>query len=279
MNDLPAELLQEVFLGLESRDLLNMQQVCRHWTSLITNSPTIQQKLFFRAVPQGQTHLVYNSLLRETFPEIFRLDLDYDKLNYYPIDNYPTYSNVEGFRDLLWFTDKKRRDAVLRADASWRRMFLTQPPVKLERIELLELWPCTGHNTRRCAKFSQKFQDLQKEGILMGWLYDLVIQEMDRDYTLESYRFYSLGNSFVIRWPHMMNLQDDESIHTSRDTEKVDCEPPKPENGDSIWLCVSNTVECCGGEKPFEPSGLRSSGVVNGLVDDYHTEYDSLDSD
>ncbi|KAF1969782.1 hypothetical protein BU23DRAFT_601380 [Bimuria novae-zelandiae CBS 107.79] len=110
-----AELLELILAALPLRDLLLAQRVCKTWHSLICTSPTLQTLLFFQAPPSTAL-----SSTASTAP--------------YPFDaEDPTFTRgmddyVEMFFLSAW---TKRQEAFKRAEASWRRMHLCNPPVTM----------------------------------------------------------------------------------------------------------------------------------------------------
>ncbi|EEP78940.1 predicted protein [Uncinocarpus reesii 1704] len=113
-----AELLESVLLQVEIRTLLvSAQRVCRQWHALINDSPNLQMTLFLRPVRSADnTHYAVNPLLEEKFPFFFDGD----------------NNGFEGHSDDLFdsLALVKNRDAFFRKGSSWRRMLVTQPPVR-----------------------------------------------------------------------------------------------------------------------------------------------------
>ncbi|CAH0057918.1 unnamed protein product [Clonostachys solani] len=66
-----TEILEAVLVYADPKTVLLARRVCVKWNDLISNSPSIQQHLFFRPVP-GTTPVVLNPILAEAFPPFFQ---------------------------------------------------------------------------------------------------------------------------------------------------------------------------------------------------------------
>ncbi|CAI6089292.1 unnamed protein product [Clonostachys chloroleuca] len=66
-----AEILEALLLQTDPKTVLLARRVCVKWNDLISNSPPIQQHLFFRPIP-GTTPVVLNPILAEAFPPFFQ---------------------------------------------------------------------------------------------------------------------------------------------------------------------------------------------------------------
>ncbi|CAH0027334.1 unnamed protein product [Clonostachys rhizophaga] len=66
-----AEILEALLLQTDPKTVLLARRVCVTWNDLISNSPSIQQHLFFRPIP-GTTPVVLNPILAEAFPPFFQ---------------------------------------------------------------------------------------------------------------------------------------------------------------------------------------------------------------
>jgi hypothetical protein len=145
-----AELLQHILLHLDIRTALTVGlRVCRLWHHIITTSQAIQRALFFLPEPdlpastppsEIRTHRRQNPLLAEAFPAWF--DSSPSERTYKHLQA-PSPSRAESRnnapKDPLdrhrWQPfhasgiARNRRGFLYRA-ASWRRMLVTQPPVR-----------------------------------------------------------------------------------------------------------------------------------------------------
>lgn len=118
------EIAENILVHLPMKDLLLAQRVSSGWKQLITRSPVLQERLFFRprqsdanrqlpsdAVPARELNL----LLVEHMPMWFPTSED---------------KRDQSVRDAPW-AESVSRLVFLRRDASWRRMLLAQPPFTL----------------------------------------------------------------------------------------------------------------------------------------------------
>ncbi|KAF4307396.1 putative f-box domain protein [Botryosphaeria dothidea] len=195
------ELVELVFLHLPMRDLLRIQQVCRAWQSTIQNSPTIQQSLFF--APKRRKHPIYpeketwevNALLAEEFPPWFQIG--YIKSRW-------DWPMARSFTGLPWTKDEKKIQAFMRPEASWRRMLVTQPPIrdvqiiiKCDHIRNLindDYLRFVGKRQLQEAApgADSLFSELLKyPGATMGFLYDIT-----QDFILSKH----VVSNFFIQW-------------------------------------------------------------------------------
>ncbi|PYI35262.1 hypothetical protein BP00DRAFT_308465, partial [Aspergillus indologenus CBS 114.80] len=120
------ELLEMILLHLNMRDLLLSSRVCRLWYDVIQQSSRIQQALFFRPYRQraaiGEPGLK-NALVRDKlWDEFFARVLNSRRR---PGNERHHLPKIES---------RKREDAYLRPEASWRKMLLHQPPTSLIRF-------------------------------------------------------------------------------------------------------------------------------------------------
>ena len=191
------ELLEAVLLQLSQRDLLLLQRVCCCWRDTVTNSPVLQQKLFFQAVSHTAEPEL-NPLLREFFSPFF------------VVEEVPDSSvNGRRFESAIeittsdWYKDVSRREKVMREEATWRRMFPIQPQARIEKVVRKGGCRCVG-NERRTGWVRGEFWDQEKEnGVRMGGLWDLVMHVLDTE---------PLGEFFVewMMFPVVIKVGDDE---------------------------------------------------------------------
>lgn len=151
--DIP-EVVENILLFLPMRDLLLDQRVCTRWQNVIQAAPRLQQALFFRPVSNlsvgkdGRIERESNSILEATFPAWFPKLLVYGE---------------HRIADSPWAT-KLTRLAILRRDASWRRMFTAQPP--------LTVWE-EAHGKISLGEHSLHTGSMEvREGVRMGLVYD-----------------------------------------------------------------------------------------------------------
>jgi hypothetical protein len=155
------------------RDLLTVAPlVSRTWRA-ITLSPELQRALFFE--PDATvTEPVENPLLAELFPPFF------DGLG---ADEAPQWAYPSAFKAMPWASAPA---AFQRADASWRRMLVTQPLT--QTLVVTQKSRGQGGTSERQGVLD----DLS--GLRMGVLYDLVVPFVDD------------GASFWLRWHNGLHL-------------------------------------------------------------------------
>ncbi|KAJ4346748.1 uncharacterized protein N0V89_010680 [Didymosphaeria variabile] len=138
------ELLEYILAFLPPRDLLLVQRVCKPWHDLITTSPTLQTLLYFRAPPPSSSpsltpfsssEYTLNPLLKSAFPFLFSpnkvqsaeraedWDVEWGDLEL-PAAVDP---NVKPF---IYSSFNRNPAAFRRKEASWRRMHISNPPVR-----------------------------------------------------------------------------------------------------------------------------------------------------
>lgn len=220
------ELIETIFIHLPLRDLLIIQRVSWQWKNAITTSPNLQQRLFLRPIqdPISGT-MVLNPLLAALFPPILEIGRPESAFWDFP----PTLREL---RALDWFMDEKRREAILRKEASWRRMLPAQPPVIISKVIVNDYCDCQPFIHGEYSGFlpSQKKDgndgdwwehDVEKEKqlgeeVLMGFIYDLVV------YMLEIFPH----SGVEVRWPIVPiaspMLEDDKYLAPNPDSEEIE---------------------------------------------------------
>ncbi|KAF7173851.1 hypothetical protein CNMCM6106_007947 [Aspergillus hiratsukae] len=158
ITQLPGEILEEILLNLSQRDLL---------LSLL-------RKLFFVPGTLANGKAQVNRLLQELFPPFF--------------PNKQTVSSrwnallaplgVPWIKSLPWYKSEVRRAAVLRQDASWRRMFLSHPAPRLGDIVALETDSNDNVNTF-VGDIADEDGEMGKSGVQMGLLFDIAVHMVD----------------------------------------------------------------------------------------------------
>ncbi|WEW56031.1 hypothetical protein PRK78_001466 [Emydomyces testavorans] len=177
------ELLESVLLQMDMRTLLTSAQlVCRHWHTMINESPALQKALFFKAQENAPNNAkqIINPLLAEVFSPFFTWESARESEN-------PRRGPTQGVFDNLPLT--KNKDAFLRKGASWRRMLVMQPPARSmgvitytnalvsERLnwKILE-WVDTSGSDETENKDPREPGVSRIEGIRMSMLYDQAFQ-------------------------------------------------------------------------------------------------------
>ncbi|KAJ7108396.1 hypothetical protein C8R43DRAFT_1044225 [Mycena crocata] len=168
-----TEILSQILAQLPMRDLLlKVPLVCSTWQATIL-TPALQRALFFQpdfAIAPASP--VQNPLLVELFPAFFA---PYQKERWHSSTCWP--SNASSISRMPWATAP---DAFRRADASWRRMLVTQPPPQTLLVT----------ETRRTVPLGISERYATLDGPLrMGVVYDVALPLIDR-----------VVSSFYIRW-------------------------------------------------------------------------------
>lgn len=221
------ELFETVLFHLPLRNLLLVQSVCRQWKKTIDDSPALQQKLFFRPVPDRTQEPEFNPLLQEMFSPLFRLDGH----------KYNGHSAWDICEAVDWFKDEGRRQKVLRPEASWRRMFPVQPPARIEHM--VSAGGCGCYYETMNGVIPDHFQHLQERGTSMGLLWEVAVHMLDKN----------ARTNVWIRWhmfpwvPVIGDGEDDQHLEGME-------EPPRNEISVHVWW----SSECY--EKPGAPCGL-----------------------
>jgi hypothetical protein len=201
-----TELLEKILLRLPMRSLLHTQRVCKSWKQVITTSPSLQQALFFRAKGQfprsnsedEKQEAELNPLLVWLFPPFFETHAFYGWLS---------FRNLAQFNNMHFnFTDSTR-SAVLRGDASWRKMLPTQPPPEDLAINLR--MHGQGGESIRSGRLVK--EELIQDGIRMGIIYDIA----------EKHFRHLSSCSFFIRWHNHALLPGKVVVETAGHPERT----------------------------------------------------------
>ncbi|KAK6971716.1 putative MFS transporter, partial [Favolaschia claudopus] len=160
------ELLELILVDVPLRDLLLVAPlVCEIWRAT-TKTPTIQRLLFFlpdRSV--SETEKIFNPFLQKKFPPFFEVpgegSCGWCRLSFWDLKSMP------------WF--RKRAKAFKYAEASWRRMYITQPPT--QRMLVVDSKHAEGHWQERWGAF-------ESMSLRMGFLYDLTLPLVDAGYNI-----------------------------------------------------------------------------------------------
>jgi hypothetical protein len=126
------ELLEAVLLEVPYHDLLaSAQRVCAFFFETVNSSITLQQALFF--VPRAAPYVPERNplLLTQSWSDYMehRIPRRIEPGDG-PSAYYPWYNNLD-FTAIDWHAYRKIRDPYEREEASWRKMFISQPPVTI----------------------------------------------------------------------------------------------------------------------------------------------------
>jgi hypothetical protein len=210
--------LFEAILGLlPIHDLLTSQRVSHHWRNVINDFLILQRKLFFQPAPERTSQQPQlNPLLEDLFPTFLKNRVPAEYADVYEIKDAPWfeghYSSAPKIHEQNWFCvmENSRRAAILRPEASWRRMFPIQPPARIAEIDLGSL--CCTNNIHHSV--GELPSGDQQDGARMGLIFDMVVSGLDTN----------ANSSFRIQW-HMFktsakeqeSLKNEHSIRIKRD--------------------------------------------------------------
>lgn len=183
------ELLEAILDQLPPRELLQAQRISRSFQSVIKTSPTLQQALYLRpALAKTSGEWSINPLLRDLFlPWLVIAENRWGM---------PSYDAL-GLLD--WVTDSRRKKAMLHADATWRRMFLIQPPPTTLKIVQF----CHSQGGDFISDGDVSFDDEEQDGVTMGALYDIPL----------SFLRYEKVSSFSLQIHSQENAAPEMALH------------------------------------------------------------------
>ncbi|KAI9372309.1 hypothetical protein BJX61DRAFT_508003 [Aspergillus egyptiacus] len=183
-----AELLEQILFNLPQRDLLLAQRVSGRWRNIIENSPPLQKKLFFQPsricpLPRGDEneHVEINPLVDELFPMFTAINVLNPWFNCMDDDFDYQSTGVCAIRNQGWYQCETRRKAFLRPEASWRRMFVSDPPPRLAPSMRIRLEGCCGCNRDELdGELGVRYRGLNDSpGARLGLIWDVVVFILD----------------------------------------------------------------------------------------------------
>ncbi|KAJ6517241.1 hypothetical protein C8R47DRAFT_1254655 [Mycena vitilis] len=148
------ELLELILWHLPMRILLVTAPLVSKTWQAVTLSPILQQALFFQPDLAFAAHPIQNPLLVELFPPFFT-------------PKHWLWPDTKAFTAMPW---AKAPDAFRRAEASWRRMLVRQPPV--QTMQLIDRCHARATNERWALMSNLELR--------MGMLYDMTLPFIDR---------------------------------------------------------------------------------------------------
>jgi len=162
------ELLELILWHLPMRHLLVAAPLVSQTWRAITLTPALQCALFFRPDPFSESR--DNPLLAELFPPFFS------------VGGY-SGADASGIMSMPW---SRAPDAFKRADASWRRMLVTQPPTQTMAITETIVTPNYAGPPDESTPRRAVLNDLS---LRMGFLYDIAAPFTNH-----------VASAFCIRW-------------------------------------------------------------------------------
>lgn len=236
------ELLEQVLMHLSQGEILQLQRVSRFWLNTISESPSLQQKLFFQPLPPPKAAgrpRQFNPIVKRLFPYLFGPQL-------YPF-LLASMNGKEAAKSIQhWAADPARRQAVLRPEASWRLMLPVQPAAPIDGL-LKAKWDWSGGEddaenwlewcevdpSKHASVLSSK-SDLGTNATV-GLLYDIV------------------NHYFSSNWDHLIYVQWN-TFHVSHELGPKNFRCSAPRNAINIHVTLPSERNFT---MPVKSSGLR----------------------
>lgn len=212
--------LVEIFLEKASiQVLMNCQRVCNAWKGAIDRSDRLQEALFVRAAASTQA-IELNPILRSHFAPILAPpvtnDEEWNDEHSSTKEMISQNCNASQLSSLPWARDgkaldAKARQAYARPEASWRNMFVSQPPISrldwwhkwVEKSFVSENSESGDWELRSRARGSTDViagwghQDLNDTHITIGMLWDLVEARLVRGCRARL-MYFPVGKRFIL---------------------------------------------------------------------------------
>lgn len=169
--------------------LLNCQRVCRKWNQIIADSPLLQENLFLEPTENKGSRRI-NPILWKVFGPVLATPTE------------PHHSSpgivYEDLAALPWARHLESTSslAFARQEASWRRMYISQPPI--DRLDWWHTWSVADESPESGSGWGH--QDLPSTPLTLDILWDL----------LES-RLYRGCEARVFYFPEGQSPEDDET--------------------------------------------------------------------
>lgn len=186
------EVLENILLHLDIKTILtSVLRVSRSWHDLITHSPRLQKHLFFLPAPEYETK-ARNPLLAERFPLWFPDPITSAETAFVPssdeqdnmLNHFGRCEFDESSFECLPISREECHGSFMYERASWRRMFIQQPPAQrlpyfharyhrrttLSTLFFTQVPPDTPQES-----LSDTEQFLESDGIRMDAFYDMIM--------------------------------------------------------------------------------------------------------
>lgn len=159
--------------------LLHCQRVCRKWNHIIADSTLLQQNLFLEPSDADEPPRL-NPILWQVFGPLLAT----------PAEPHHSAAGTvyEDLSNLPWARDGASLDALsplvfAREEASWRRMYISQPPI--DRLDWWHTWsvieqPITSPSETPQGGSGWGHQDLTSTPLTLGLLWDLLESRLYR---------------------------------------------------------------------------------------------------
>jgi hypothetical protein len=254
------ELLENIISHLPERDILcNAQRVSRHWEAIIDSSPTIQKKIWLQPLEQAAVSPIAmykdNSIhlgetpvyLRTTLKNTLLISPDRPANHFSQISQdlgvimkavrmhgKPTGCSLlrlmlEMPTPKIYEQMKARPESGMSSVPSWRKMYLSQPPVTMAILTIAYFYqkPVEGN-----YHFQVMIRD--KAGIILGLVYDTFAATMPAyDESLEHPR---TSGSIVANagWMELDEFGSEGKYSEDHGSEEDDSDDDSDEDGDSV---------------------------------------------
>lgn len=191
----------------DTPDLVNCQGVCRLWNGIIDRSIPLQESLFLKPVSSNKEEndaadVRLNPVLGTHFPSLFGID-----------ERIPLPENACGLRTskcgyddlqkLTWARASTRShtdapSAFARREASWRKMLVSQPPLK--NLQWWHEWESSDHQeklgyTQYPILAGGGYQQVLSDITTIGALWDMLEARLLRGCTVHVTFFLSGGSA------------------------------------------------------------------------------------
>ncbi|OCK77299.1 hypothetical protein K432DRAFT_384818 [Lepidopterella palustris CBS 459.81] len=124
-----VELLEQILSYLEPLSLLRLQRVNKHWQRVISSSYILRRELFLDPIPNKTStdEPSINPFLQIAFPQYGAIDCEFTTV--WDMDALLIHL------ELRTTPDDRQAEAQLYPDASWRLMYVTQPPISVVMVQ------------------------------------------------------------------------------------------------------------------------------------------------
>lgn len=167
------ELLMLMLSALSPAALLQAQRVPRYWRNLITSTARLQQHLHLvstRSEDAVATSPSYSPALRAAFPVFFDPAIGSDGPNdpFESGEDGLSHVYTEHWLSMPWTMSESTISAFTRADATWRKMLVRQPPPKKLIVHERELRKEASETWFKSIDFDDD------KTCTMGLVYDII---------------------------------------------------------------------------------------------------------
>lgn len=197
------ELVLHFLLQADTAVMVNCQRVCRLWNDMIEKEEALQEILFL--LPSSHTQAATTVKLNEILFTHFRPLLGPCTTHKISQDQHILQTSTARYEDLIKLSwardgtslDSRSRKAFSRREASWRRMLVSQPPIR--QLDWWHQWECEARMTEQAYAHLPKVQGTgheynYKDNVTIGVLWDLIESRLLRECTT-TLSFFVAGGS------------------------------------------------------------------------------------